>query len=162
MLIASHTSPSELKVSCNPCNPSFVILHVSSTCLLSLLKEDKIEGLSQQQDEEEAPEEPNTYQEEVTYEQPGDLLLEQTDYLTEPQALGCQQAQTPEVLNGGSHQGEHSPSQKGVCGFMGFCASAYSLCEGMSKCECGHYLFCMILLCSSNGHKDFLLLIYEL
>uniref|UniRef100_A0A4W6FDC7 Microtubule-associated protein n=1 Tax=Lates calcarifer TaxID=8187 RepID=A0A4W6FDC7_LATCA len=77
-------------------------------------QEDKIEGLSQQQDEEEAPEEPNTYQEEVTYEQPGDLLLEQTDYLTEPQALGCQQAQTPEVLNGGSHQGEHSPSQKGM------------------------------------------------
>ncbi|XP_067356523.1 microtubule-associated protein 2-like isoform X2 [Channa argus] len=74
--------------------------------------EDKIEVVSQQQVEEEAPEEPGTCREEVAYEQPGDLLLEQTHYLTEPQALGCQQAQTPEVLNGGSHQGEHSPSQK--------------------------------------------------
>lgn len=90
-------------------------------CLPSLIKEDKVEVVSQQQDEdEEAPEEPNSYLEEVAHEQPGDLLLEQTDYLTEPQALGCQQAQTPEVLNGGSHQGEHSTSQKGVCGFMGF------------------------------------------
>ncbi|XP_045915036.1 microtubule-associated protein 2-like [Micropterus dolomieu] len=76
-------------------------------------QEDKVEVVSQQQDEdEEAPEEPNSYLEEVAHEQPGDLLLEQTDYLTEPQALGCQQAQTPEVLNGGSHQGEHSTSQK--------------------------------------------------
>ncbi|KAM9334144.1 uncharacterized protein ABDE67_021877 [Symphorus nematophorus] len=76
-------------------------------------QEDKIEVVSQQQDEdeEEAPEEPHSYPEEVAYEQPGDLLLEQTDYLTKPQALGCQQAQTPEVLNGGSHQGERSPSQ---------------------------------------------------
>lgn len=86
-------------------------------CLPCLLKEDKIEVVSQQQEEEEAPEEPSNYQEEVTYEQPADLLLEQSDYLTEPQALSCQQAQTPEVLNGGSHEGEHSPSQKGVCGF---------------------------------------------
>ncbi|XP_031707736.1 microtubule-associated protein 2-like isoform X2 [Anarrhichthys ocellatus] len=73
-------------------------------------QEDKVEVVSQQQEEEEeeeAPEELHSYQEEVA-----DLLLEQTDYLTEPQALGCQQAQTPEVLNGGSHQGEHSPSQK--------------------------------------------------
>lgn len=90
-------------------------------------QEDKVEVVSafsveeQQQDEEEAPEEPDSYQEEVTYEQPRDLLLEQTDIVTEPQALGFQQAQTPEVLNGGSHQSEHSPSQKGVCGFMGFC-----------------------------------------
>ncbi|XP_037618128.1 microtubule-associated protein 2-like isoform X3 [Sebastes umbrosus] len=78
-------------------------------------QEDKVEVVSQQQDEEEeekAPEEPHSYQEEVAYEQPAALLLEQTDYLTEPQALGCQQAQTPEVLNGGSHQGEHSPSQQ--------------------------------------------------
>lgn len=97
---------------------------MSHPCVSSpLLKEDKIEVLSQQQDEEEAPEGPGTYQEEVTYEQPGDLLLEQADYLTEPQALGFQQAQTPEVLNGGSHQSEHSPSEKGVCGFMGI------LCE---------------------------------
>ncbi|XP_074520611.1 uncharacterized protein LOC141785906 isoform X2 [Halichoeres trimaculatus] len=60
------------------------------------------EVVSEHQDEEEAPEE-------VTYEQPEDLLLEQTDYLSELQALGCQQAQTPEVLNGG---GQHSPSQQ--------------------------------------------------
>ncbi|XP_039997985.1 microtubule-associated protein tau-like [Xiphias gladius] len=77
-------------------------------------QEDKVEVQSHQQDEEEAPEGPNSHQEEVTYEQPGGLLLEQTDYLTEPQALGFQQAQRPEVLNGGSHQGEHSPSQKVV------------------------------------------------
>lgn len=93
-------------------------------CLPSLLKDDKVEVVSQQQDE--APEEPHSCPEEVAYEQPGDLLLEQTDYLTEPQALGSQQAQTPEVLNGGS---EHSQSQKGVCGFYGFCVSTYNLCE---------------------------------
>lgn len=86
-------------------------------CHPSLLKEDKVEVVSQQHYEEE--EEPHNYQEEVAYEQPGDLLLEQTDYLTEPQALGYQKAQTPEVLNGGSHQGEHSPSRKGVCVFYG-------------------------------------------
>ncbi|XP_051283490.1 microtubule-associated protein tau-like isoform X5 [Dicentrarchus labrax] len=79
-------------------------------------QEDKVEVVNQQQDEdeEEAPEELHSYPEEVTYEQPGDLLLEQTDNLTELQALGCQQAQTPEVLNGGSHQGEQSLSQKGM------------------------------------------------
>uniref|UniRef100_A0A3Q3PZD2 MAP2/Tau projection domain-containing protein n=1 Tax=Monopterus albus TaxID=43700 RepID=A0A3Q3PZD2_MONAL len=75
-------------------------------------QEDKVEVVSQQQEEKEAPEERSIYQEEVAYEQPGHLPLEQTDYLTEPQALGFQRAQTPEVLNGGSHQGEHSPSQK--------------------------------------------------
>nr|XP_040046524.1 microtubule-associated protein 2-like isoform X3 [Gasterosteus aculeatus aculeatus] len=73
---------------------------------------DKVEVVSQQQDEEEAPEEPPSYQEEVACKQSGDLSLEQADYLTEPQALGSQQVQTPEVLNGGSHEGEHSPSQK--------------------------------------------------
>lgn len=75
--------------------------------------QDKVEVVGQQQDEEEeeAPEEPGGYPEEVAY---GDSLLEQSGYLTEPQALGCQQAQTPEVLNGGSHQGEHSPSQQGM------------------------------------------------
>uniref|UniRef100_A0A3P9CC26 Microtubule-associated protein 2 n=1 Tax=Maylandia zebra TaxID=106582 RepID=A0A3P9CC26_9CICH len=78
-------------------------------------QDDKVEVVSQQQDEkEEAPEELNSHQEDVTYEQPRDLLLEQTNYLTEPQALGFQQAQTPEALNGGSHQGDHNPSQKGV------------------------------------------------
>ncbi|XP_062417420.1 microtubule-associated protein 2-like isoform X3 [Pungitius pungitius] len=71
-------------------------------------QEDKVEVVSQQQDEEEPP----SYQEEVACKQPGDMPLEQTDYLTEPQALGSQQAQTPEVLNGGSHEGEHGPSQK--------------------------------------------------
>ncbi|KAE8278522.1 Microtubule-associated protein 2 [Larimichthys crocea] len=73
-------------------------------------QEDKVEVVSQQQDEdgEEAPEEPHSYPEEVAYERPGDSLLEQADYLTEPQALGCQPAQTPEVLNGGSHQGSLS------------------------------------------------------
>ncbi|KAK5891485.1 hypothetical protein CgunFtcFv8_018732 [Champsocephalus gunnari] len=63
-------------------------------------QEDQVEVVSQQQEEKE----------EVAYEQPG--ALEQTDYLSEPQALGYQQAQTPEVLNGGSHQSEQIPSQK--------------------------------------------------
>ncbi|KAM8903234.1 uncharacterized protein AB9W97_007491 isoform 2-T5 [Spinachia spinachia] len=88
-------------------------------------QEDKVEVVSQQQDEEEAPEEPPSYQEEVACVQPGDLPLEQTDYLTEPQALGSQQA--PEVLNGGSHEGEHSPSQKAQpeeCISKEFCDSA--------------------------------------
>ncbi|XP_041834526.1 microtubule-associated protein 2-like isoform X2 [Melanotaenia boesemani] len=75
-------------------------------------QEDKLGVVSQSQDEEEAREEPSTYQEEVAYEQPGEMLLEKTDYLREPQAMGFQEAQTPEVLNGGSHQGEHSPSKK--------------------------------------------------
>ncbi|CAJ1086830.1 microtubule-associated protein 2-like isoform X1 [Xyrichtys novacula] len=70
------------------------------------------EVVTEHQDEEEAPEEPQSYPEEGTYEQPGDSLLEQTDYLSELQALGSQQAQTPEVLNGGSHPVEHSPSQQ--------------------------------------------------
>lgn len=84
--------------------------------LPSLPKDDKVEVVSQQQDEE-----PNSYQADVTFEQPKDLLLEQADYLTEPQALGCLQAQTPEALNGGNHQGDHNPSQKGVCGFLCVC-----------------------------------------
>ncbi|KAM6958038.1 uncharacterized protein LKV04_022159 isoform 3-T3 [Tautogolabrus adspersus] len=76
--------------------------------------QDIVEVVSQQEEEEEAPEEPQSYPEEVAYEQPGDLLLGQTDYLSEPQALGCQQAKTPEVLNGGSHPVEQSPSQQGM------------------------------------------------
>ncbi|XP_060888390.1 microtubule-associated protein 2-like isoform X6 [Labrus mixtus] len=76
--------------------------------------QDIVEVVSQQEEEEEAPEEPQSYPEEVAYEQPGDLLLEQTDYLAETQALGCQQAQIPEVLNGGSHPVEQSPSQQGM------------------------------------------------
>ncbi|XP_056884507.1 microtubule-associated protein 2-like isoform X3 [Takifugu flavidus] len=62
----------------------------------------KVEVVSCQR-QDEAPEE------EVPREEPGDSLLEQADYLTGPQDLGCQQAQTPEALNGGS---EHSPSLK--------------------------------------------------
>ncbi|KAM6893481.1 uncharacterized protein FYW49_019846 [Xenentodon cancila] len=77
-------------------------------------QEDKVKVVSQPQDKEEAPEEPSSYQEEVAHEQPGHMLLEQTNYLAEPQALGFQQVQTPEAINGGSHQSEHSPSQKGV------------------------------------------------
>ncbi|XP_061571382.1 microtubule-associated protein tau-like isoform X9 [Cololabis saira] len=77
-------------------------------------QEDKVEVDSQPQDKEAAPEEPRSYQEEVAHEQPGHTLLEQTHYLAEPQALGFQQVQTPEAVNGGSHQSEHSPSQKGV------------------------------------------------
>ncbi|KAM9836153.1 uncharacterized protein ACBR49_019807 [Aulostomus maculatus] len=83
--------------------------------------QDKVEVVSafsvdeQQQQEREEEEEEDAPEEEVTHKQPGDqLLLEQTDFVTEPQALGCQPAQTPEVLNGGSHQSEHSASQKGV------------------------------------------------
>ncbi|XP_029696099.1 microtubule-associated protein tau-like isoform X7 [Takifugu rubripes] len=64
----------------------------------------KVEVVSCQR-QDEAPEE------EVPREEPGDSLLEQADYLTGPQDLGCQQAQTPEALNGGS---EHSPSLKGM------------------------------------------------
>ncbi|KAM4560390.1 uncharacterized protein PAE49_012600 isoform 3-T5 [Odontesthes bonariensis] len=72
-----------------------------------------VEVVSQpQDDDEEAPGELGSYQEEVAYKQPGDTLLEQTDYVTEPQSLGCLEAQTPEALNGGSHQVEHIPSQQ--------------------------------------------------
>lgn len=149
--IASHASPSELKVSCKLCNPSFVILHVSSMRLPSPPKDDKVEVVSQQQDEkEEAPEELNSHQEDVTYEQPRDLLLEQTNYLTEPQALGFQQAQTPEALNGGSHQGDHNPSQKGVCGFL----CVHTVCVRVQReCTSARNLFCMLLLCSVAGSK---------
>ncbi|KAF7650307.1 hypothetical protein LDENG_00127920, partial [Lucifuga dentata] len=77
-------------------------------------EEEKVEVVTassaeeQQEDEEEAP------QEGVTHEQPGDMLLKQTDLITEPQALGPQQAQTAEVLNGGNHQAsiKYSPSQE--------------------------------------------------
>ncbi|KAM3857121.1 uncharacterized protein ACN63O_019103 [Diretmus argenteus] len=77
-----------------------------------LQKEERVEVVSvpsaegQQEDEEEAPEELHSYPAEVTYEQPGDMLLEQADFVAEPQALACQQAQTTEVLNGGRHQAE--------------------------------------------------------
>lgn len=88
--------------------------------LLPLPKEERVEVVSapsaeeqQEEDEEEAPEELHSYQAEVTFEQPGDMLLEQAGFVTEPQALACQQAQTTEVLNGGSHQAEQdSPLQE--------------------------------------------------
>ncbi|XP_061918400.1 microtubule-associated protein tau-like isoform X7 [Entelurus aequoreus] len=79
-------------------------------------QEEKVEPVSalsaeeRQQDEEEVA----GCQEEVTCEHPGSLLLEQTDLVTEPQALGCEQVQTPEGLNGGSPHREQSPSQEGV------------------------------------------------
>ncbi|XP_021175695.2 microtubule-associated protein tau isoform X10 [Fundulus heteroclitus] len=52
--------------------------------------------------------------EEVAYGQPGDLHLEQTDCLSDPQALGSQKAHTPDSINGGDHQGENSPTVKGM------------------------------------------------
>ncbi|XP_061918353.1 uncharacterized protein LOC133659722 isoform X2 [Entelurus aequoreus] len=76
--------------------------------------QEKVEPVSalsaeeRQQDEEEVA----GCQEEVTCEHPGSLLLEQTDLVTEPQALGCEQVQTPEGLNGGSPHREQSPSQE--------------------------------------------------
>ena len=75
----------------------------------------------QEEQEEQVEEAPD--QEEVTYEQPGDSLLEQADYLAEPQALGCQQ--TPEVLNGGAHPGERSSSPKGVCVCLRVCVCVW-------------------------------------
>lgn len=80
---------------------------------LSPLKDGKVEVVSCQR-QDEAPEGADGYPEEAACERPGDFLLEQTDYLTEPRESGCQEAQTPEVLNGGS---EHSHSLEGVCGF---------------------------------------------
>ncbi|XP_024918140.1 microtubule-associated protein tau isoform X5 [Cynoglossus semilaevis] len=64
--------------------------------------------------DEDEEEECSSYPEGVAHEQPGDMLLEQTDDLTDPQVLGCQEAQTPEVLNGGSHESDHSLTQKGM------------------------------------------------
>lgn len=94
VLFASHSSPS--------CDSSVVL--VSSVCRPSSPQDAKVEAVSCQR-QDEAPEE------EVPREEPGDSLLERADYLTGPRDLGCQQAQTPEALNGGS---EHSPSLKGV------------------------------------------------
>lgn len=81
------------------------VVLVSSVCLPSLLQDAKAEVVSSQR-QDEAPEE------EVTRGRPGDALLEQADYLTGPQDLGCQEAQSPEALSGGS---ERSQSLKGVC-----------------------------------------------
>uniref|UniRef100_A0A3P9PSB6 Microtubule-associated protein n=1 Tax=Poecilia reticulata TaxID=8081 RepID=A0A3P9PSB6_POERE len=52
--------------------------------------------------------------EDVAYEQPGDLHVEQTDCLRESQALGYQRTQTPEAVNGGDHHSEQSPTQTGM------------------------------------------------
>lgn len=99
-----------------------VLSSISHLCVLPLPPEDdKVEVVSQQQDE--ASEEPRSYPEEVAFEQPDDSLLEQTDYLTEPQALGELQAQTPEILNGGR---EHSQSQTGVC--VRACVGVWCVC----------------------------------
>lgn len=95
VLFASHASPS-----CDSC-----VVLVSSVCLPSLLQDAKAEVVSSQR-QDEAPEE------EVMRGRPGDALLEQADYLTGPQDLGCQEAQSPEALSGGS---ERSQSLKGVC-----------------------------------------------
>lgn len=95
MLFATHSSPF--------CDSSVVLL-VSSVCRPPFLQDAKVEVVSCQR-QDEAP------GEEVPHEEPGDSVLERADYLTGTQDLGCQQAQTPEGLNGGS---EHSPSLKGV------------------------------------------------
>lgn len=63
-----------------------------------------VSAFTEEQHKEVSPKETSHYQE----KQSG----EQTQFVAE--GLGCQQAQTPEVLNGGSHQNEHSPSQKGM------------------------------------------------
>ncbi|XP_061534352.1 microtubule-associated protein tau-like isoform X10 [Phycodurus eques] len=81
--------------------------------------QDKFEPVSassveEQQLDEDEEEEVAGCQDEVTCEQPGTPLLEQKDLVTEAQVLACELAQTPEVLNGGSHHREHSPSRKGV------------------------------------------------
>lgn len=93
---------------------------------LSPLKDGKVEVVSCQR-QDEAPEGADGYPEEAAYEQPGDFLLAQADYLTEPQESGCQEAQTPEVLNGGS---EHSHSLEGVCGYK-WIYSTSLLCESV-------------------------------
>lgn len=95
VLFASHSSPS--------CDSS--VVPVSSVWRPSSPQDAKVEVVSSQR-QDEAPEE-----EVPPREEPGDSLLEQADYLTGHQDLGCPQAQTPEALNGGS---EHSPSLKGV------------------------------------------------
>ncbi|XP_014837500.1 PREDICTED: microtubule-associated protein 2-like isoform X11 [Poecilia mexicana] len=65
-----------------------------------LAQEEKVEVVSQRPPVEE-----------VAYEQPGDLHVEQTDCLRESQALGYQRTQTPEAVNGGDHHSEQSPTQ---------------------------------------------------
>lgn len=68
---------------------------------------------SVEEEEEEAPQEPAEQQEEQS-DQPADMLLEQADFVGEPQALSCQQAEEAhETLNGGNHQCEQEmPSQE--------------------------------------------------
>uniref|UniRef100_A0A3B3X9M9 Microtubule-associated protein n=1 Tax=Poecilia mexicana TaxID=48701 RepID=A0A3B3X9M9_9TELE len=68
-----------------------------------LAQEEKVEVVSQRPPVEE-----------VAYEQPGDLHVEQTDCLRESQALGYQRTQTPEAVNGGDHHSEQSPTQTGM------------------------------------------------
>lgn len=101
-------------------------LCVCSPCVL-LLKENTIK-VGDEDEEEEC----SSYPEGVAHEQPGDMLLEQTDDLTDPQVLGCQEAQTPEVLNGGSHESDHSLTQKGVQFDIELCVSE----DTYSECNC--------------------------
>ncbi|KAM9829671.1 uncharacterized protein ACBT44_004880 isoform 3-T3 [Syngnathus typhle] len=76
--------------------------------------QDKLEPVSafsaeeQQQDEQE--EVAVCQEEEVTYGQAG--ALEQKDLLADAQVWGCEQAQAPELQNGGSRHREHSPSEQ--------------------------------------------------
>ncbi|KAM4602195.1 uncharacterized protein ACJ7VT_020168 [Polymixia lowei] len=80
-------------------------------------QEENVEVISApcvEEDEEEAPAELQSNKEALTREQPGDVLLERADLIAEPQASACQQAQTPEVRNGRSHDTEYdSPSREG-------------------------------------------------
>lgn len=98
----------------------------------SPLKEEKVgvvSAFTEEQHKEVSPKETSHYQE----KQSG----EQTQFVAE--GLGCQQAQTPEVLNGGSHQNEHSPSQKGVCSLMGFLSvqiNQSKVCLSVYECVC--------------------------
>ncbi|KAM8873346.1 uncharacterized protein ACB058_004898 isoform 6-T7 [Synchiropus picturatus] len=64
-----------------------------------------------QEEEEESQEEQSFFHKEVRDEQ---LLLEQSDSVSEEQASGLQQAQPLEAVNGASHPNEHSPSQRGI------------------------------------------------
>lgn len=106
---------------------STFVLHVSSMCLPSHPKQAKVEVVSHQQPDEEAPEELSSYHKE------GGLHLEQTDCLREPQALDNHKVQTPEAINGGSHQG--------VCGSVCCSGNIYtfpfeSTCLSATDCAC--------------------------
>ncbi|XP_057684148.1 microtubule-associated protein tau-like isoform X11 [Corythoichthys intestinalis] len=77
--------------------------------------QDKVEPFrafsAEEQQHDEDVEEVGSWQEDVASEQPGTQLLEQKDLVAEAQVFGCELAQAPEVINGGSHRREHSPSK---------------------------------------------------